>query len=652
MRIASGAVLRTFLLPFFCLTSLAAALGQYAVVASEVESWITPDFPSGDFNLNSSYLYLVNGQNLQRVFEGEGLQSKERKEVGLHKGDYPQYMYLAISIKDPVQEGNTLSIPLMIHDMRNPNMNSRLIEYGGRFLENIPDDILKNGDIVAKVRFEAIKTNTTTEFWKKTAEISVELGKTATSLLKTSLAGPFLALTEQIIPQIDKGLRSMEKVEDPVKITSEFYIKLLSKELSNLYAERVVSATLYRIHWDIDKVPRTRFFSTANPKKVDDLRALITNTTTPYFLVVNTKSEYNTDHSELVYNQSYIDKKSKDFRKIQNPEKKETEQQFLETLKRAVELKRQIELFQTSLNTKYIDWLAYSRIIDLYYDIRYTRNQEVSRLSGLQDAITRDKYVRLYANVVNDSDGWLSTELLSKGKEVVLYLINHPGTHIADKNDPRALYRQIELLDFFRDRVKQMEIQGKLPREIEALGTYDRAIKKLELLENALFELDFQPEDRLSLEAKKEWLYQRASNVYPLCTTCAKRVGERITAIENATFEQNQKKFRSYVTEYYDQLECFDEVMASLDQFIRVNTDSATVSPLVFESIRQDRTDLMGLSHAFVKIFAKDYNTVPPAELSGLIQQYQLNREKFLVIIQRLRGKVLPIEGLPCALRP
>lgn len=652
MPVVFGTFPRLMLAASIWLASSCLVFSQYAVVASEVETWVTPNFPSGDFNLNSSYLYLVNGQNLQRIFEGEGLQSKEKKEVGLHKGDYPQYMYLAVNIKDPVQEGNSLSIPLMIHDMRNPNQSSRLIEYGGRFLENIPDDVLKNGDIVAKVRFEAIKTNATTEFWKKTAEISVELGKTATSLLKTSLAGPFLALTEQIIPQIDKGLKSMEKVEDPVKITSEFYIKLLSKELSNLYAERVVSATLYRIHWDIDKVPRTKYFSIAKPEKVDDLKKLITNTTTPYFLVVNTKSEYNTDHSELVYNQSYIDKKLKDFRKIQNPEKKEIEQQFLETLKRALELKRQIDLFQTSLNTKYVDWLAYSRVIDLYYDIRNTKNQEVSRLAGIQDAITRDKYVRLYANVVNDADGWLTTELLGKGKEVVLYLINHPGTHIDDKNDPRALYRQIELLDFFRDRVKQMEIQGKLPREIEALGTYDRTIKKLETLENALFELDFQPEDRLSLEAKKEWLYQRASNVYPLCSTCAKRVGERITAIENATFEQNQKKFRSYATEYYDQLECFDEVMASLDQFIRVNTDSATVSTLVFDSVVQDKEDLRKLSLAFVKIFARDYNTMPAAELAALIQQYQLNREKFLVIVQRLRGIVRPLDSLPCALRP
>lgn len=642
---------RSTLLVFLLWTSIATLQAQYAVVASEVESWINPNLPSTDFNLNSSYLYLVNGQNLQRVFEGEGLQTREKKDVGLKKGDYPQYMYLAVSIKDPVQEGNALSIPLMIHDTRNPNTSSRLIEYGGRFLENIPDEVLKNGDIVAKVKFEAIKTNTTAEFWKKTAEISVELGKTATSLLKTSLAGPFLALTEQIIPQIDKGLRSMEQVEDPVKITSEFYIKLLAKELSALYEERVVSATLYRIHWDIEKAPKSKFFTNANPRKVDDLRKLITNSSNPYFLVVHTKSEYNTDHSELVYNQSYIDKKAKDFRKIQNEQKKEVEKEFLETLKLAVELKRQIDIFQTSLNTKYADWLAYSRVIDLYYEIRALKNDEVAKLSK-QDQITRDKYVRLYTNVVNDVELWFSTELLVKGKEVVQYLINRPGTYISDKADARTLYAEIELLDFFRDRVKQMEIQGKLPKEIESLGAYILAIKKLEILENALFELDFQPEDRLPLDAKKEWLLNRASKMYPLCMACARRVGERIAAIENATHEQNLKKFRNYSVEYYEQLECFDEVMGLLDQYIRNNTDSAGVVPLVFASIKQDREDLLKLSNSYVNIFSRDYNAIPPAELSNLIQSYQLNREKFIVIVQRLHGKVLPESGLPCAIRP
>lgn len=633
------------------LLSLSCLRGQYSIVATPVESWVTPQLPSSDFNLNNVYLYLLNGQAMQAVFEGEGLPPREKKEVGLRKGDYPQYMYLAVSIKDPRQENNALTVPLMINDMRNPNTSSRVMEYGGRFLENIPDDILKNGDIVAKVKFEAIKTNAGVEFWKKTSEISVELGKTATSLLKASVGGPLLALTEQIIPQIDKGLRSLEQAEDPQKMVSEFYIKLISKELSALYQERVVSATLYRMHWDIDSPPKSRYFVNAQPKQVDDMRRLVNNTAYPYFLVVNTKAEYNTDHSELVYNQSYIDRKAKDFRKIQNPEKREVERVFLEAIKQAVELRRQMDIFQNSLNTRYADWLAYSRAIDLYYAIWKLKNEEVAALSKL-DAVTRDKYVRLYSNVMNDVNLWFVGDLLTKARNITAYLIQNPGSFIQGREDARKLYDDITLLDFFRDRVKQTEIQGKLPKEIEGLEAFVLTMRKLEDLESALFALDFQPSENLGVEEKKEWLRNRIARTYPLCQACARLVGEKIAAIENATYEQNLRRFRQLSSDYYNQLECHDEVVQRLEHYIKAQSDSMTVSSLVLESLKKDREELLRLSNSYISVFSRDAATIPQSELAELIQRAQLNREKFLLIIQRIRGRVIPEGEIPCLLKP
>lgn len=636
----------------FLSLSLCGLKGQYSIVATPIETWVNPQLPSSDYNLNNAYLYLLNGQAMQSVFEGEGLPPREKKEVGLRKGDYPQYMYLAISIKDPVQENNSLTIPLMINDMRNPNTSTRVMEYGGRFLENIPDEILKNGDIVAKVKFEAIKTNTGAEFWKKTSEISVQLGKTATSLLNPALlAGPFVNLAQQIIPQIDKGLRSLEQVEDPQKMVSEFYIKLISKELSALYQERVVSATLYRMHWDIDAPPKSRYFANAQPKQVDDLRKMVTNTAYPYFLVVNTKAEYNTDHSELVYNQSYIDRKAKDFRKIQNPEKREAERAFLDAIKQAVELRRQIDAFQNSLNTRYADWLAYSRAIDLYYAIWKLKNQEAASLTKL-DATTRDKYLRLYSNVMNDINLWFSGDLLVKARNITTYLIQNPGSVIQGKGDARKLYEDISLLDFFRDRVKQTEIQGKLPKEIEGLEAFTLATRKLEDLESALFDLEFQPSETLKVEEKKEWLRNRVSRTYPLCQACARMVSEKIAAIENASYEQNLRRFRQLSSDYYNELECHDEVVQRLEYYIKVQTDSMTVSTLVLESLKKDREELLRLSNVYSSIFSRDAANIPQSELAELIQRAQLTREKFLLILQRLRGRVIPEEEVPCLLKP
>ena len=628
------------------LSSVQASFAQFSITATEVETWTTPVPVSSDYNLNSAYVFLLNPTALQAVFEGEGLNKGEKKDVGLKKGDYPQYMYLAVNIKDPVNEANTLTIPLMIHDVRNPAISQRLVEYGGRFLENIPDDNLKN-DIVAKVKFEAFKGNNSNEFWKKTAEISLNLGRTATSILKNPISGTFSALSDQIIPQVDKGIKSMGNLEDPQKIVSEFYIKLLNKELSGLYEEKVISAILYRIHWDVEKPVRSKFFTNAKPGRVDDLKRMINTTTAPFLLVVSTKAEYNTDHSQMAYNQQYIEKKAKDFRKIQNAEKREVEKSFLEILKLAVELNKQMDVFQNSLNTKYPDWLAYSKVIELYFHVNELRKEELGKLVK-QEPIIREKYTRLYGNVQNDVDLWFGTELMQKARSVAAYLLNNPGPYNYANRSPRHIYEDIEMLDYYRDRVKQIENQGKLPKEIQALETYELALRKLKEMETALFEADFSPDPRLDVESKKSWLLTRASQVYPTCQICGQRVGEKITAIENATYEQNIRQYKEISAGYYSKLECFENIMNGLNTFIKANKDSTTISPMMFASIKQDREDFIRTVNTYNEIAGKDHTTLSSKDLSALIQRFQINREKMLIIIQRLKGLSLANGGTSC----
>lgn len=628
------------------LFSVQASFAQFSITATEVETWTTPTPVSSDYNLNSAYVYLLNPTALQAVFEGEGLNKGEKKDVGLKKGDYPQYMYLAVNIKDPVNEANTLTIPLMIHDVRNPAISQRLVEYGGRFLENIPDDNLKN-DIVAKVKFEAFKGNNSNEFWKKTAEISLNLGRTATSILKNPITGTFSALSDQIIPQVDKGIKSMGNLEDPQKIVSEFYIKLLNKELSGLYEEKVISAILYRIHWDVEKPVRSKFFTNAKPSRVDDLKKMVNTTTAPFLLVVSTKAEYNTDHSQMAYNQQYIEKKAKDFRKIQNAEKREVEKSFLEILKLAVELNKQMDVFQNSLNTKYPDWLAYSKVIELYFHVNELRKQELGKLVK-QEPIIREKYTRLYGNVQNDVDLWFGTELMQKARSVAAYLLNNPGPYNYANRSPRHIYEDIEMLDYYRDRVKQIETQGKLPKEIQALETYDLTLRKLKEMETALFEADFSPDPRLDVESKKSWLLTRASQVYPTCQICGQRVGEKITAIENATYEQNIRQYKDISAGYYSKLECFENIMNGLNTYIKANKDSTTISPMMFASVKQDREDFIRTVNTYNEIAGKDHTTLSSKDLSALIQRYQINREKMLIIIQRLKGLSLANGGTSC----
>jgi hypothetical protein len=636
-----------FIISTLLLFTVHTGIWGQAITATPVEEWVTEDYPNSDFNLNSAYVYLINGHQLGNVFSGDGLNRSERKMLDIKKGDYPKYMYLAVSIQNPMKQGDDLTIPLMIHDVRDPSNASNVIEYGGRFLENIPDEVLKDGDIVAKVKFEAIKASGTSEFWQKATQISIDLGKTATSLVAAPLS--FLTMTNQVLPQVSKGLNTLEEVGSKGKMTSEFYIRLLNKEMSALFQERVVSATLYKIHWDVDKTRDTDYYSELKTAgQVDDLRRLITSRNNSYILVVQTKAEYNTDHSELAYNQQYIARKSKDYRRIRNLEKKEVEKEFLEVLKMALELKKQIETFNNSMATKYRDWQAFSKMIDLYYDVRLLKEEQVAELVNIQDPLIKDKYNRLYANVINDIDLWFTSELLTRARSIASYLADYRGYVGYSTLDARTLYEHIELLNFYRDRVRQTEIQGKIPKEIESLETYLITKKQLQMIESALFDKAFQVPRGVVASAKKHMLINMASNQYPLCELCGEKVQEKIAEIDNATYTENVNRYVRISADYYNNLSCYDNIYQKLDSFIRVNTDSLQVSPFMLTAMQKDKEELTGLFDTYGKIASQDYQALKPKELSDLLSEYDLTREKLVVLLQRLEGVIYDREDLPC----
>lgn len=70
---------------------------QNSIIASQVESWTVQSPVSSDYNLNSSYIFLLNPALLSTVFEGEGLNKGEKKDVGIKKGTI-----LSICISQPV----------------------------------------------------------------------------------------------------------------------------------------------------------------------------------------------------------------------------------------------------------------------------------------------------------------------------------------------------------------------------------------------------------------------------------------------------------------------------------------------------------------------------------------------------------------------
>lgn len=639
MKYAGLFILFSFSLSGFC---------QNSIIASQVESWTVQSPVSSDFNLNSSYVFLLNPSMLATVFEGEGLNKGEKKDVGIKKGDYPQYMYLAASIKDPVNPNNSLTIPLMIHDTRNPNISSRILEYGGRVLENISDDVLSKGDITAKIKFEAIKSNEARDFWQKTAEISADLGKTATSLLKVGLSGPFLALTNQIMPQVDKGLRSMEKLDDPQKMVSEFYIKLLSKDLGNLYDEKVVGATLYRIHWDIELPLKSKYFLNFPANKVDDFKNKVPKTTAPFILIVQTKSEFNTDYSDLTFTKPYLDKKIKEFKLIQNEVKKETESEFLEVFSSVLDLRRQIDLFQGSLQTKYTDWIAFARLIDSYRNIGLLKTKALTNLVS-KDAKLKEKYGKLYTNVQTEIDLWFNAEMLLKFREIGRFLIQNESDATSKNKSTILLYKDIELLEFYRDRLSQAEIQGRLPKEIESLPSFQKISELRNGLELNFFKQEFQFSNQLPFkELKNTWL-EKAKNQFPLCKSCPSLISELAQEHEKSTFVKLNQEFSTISKGLYQTLTCLDAAVNFLGQYIEKGRETQQVPELVIDNLAKDKDELTRLIQNYQLILSKEPQNMPIDELQNLMIDFNNRKNKTLLIWDRLKGGIIPANLVGCA---
>jgi len=639
MKYAGLFILFSFSVSGFC---------QNSIIASQVESWTVQSPVSSDFNLNSSYVFLLNPSMLATVFEGEGLNKGEKKDVGIKKGDYPQYMYLAASIKDPVNPNNSLTIPLMIHDTRNPNISSRILEYGGRVLENISDDVLNKGDITAKIKFEAIKSNEARDFWQKTAEISADLGKTATSLLKVGLSGPFLALTNQIMPQVDKGLRSMEKLDDPQKMVSEFYIKLLSKDLGNLYDEKVVGATLYRIHWDIELPLKSKYFLNFPANKVDDFKNKVPKTTAPFILIVQTKSEFNTDYSDLTFTKPYLDKKIKEFKLVQNEVKKETESEFLEVFSSVLDLRRQIDLFQGSLQTKYTDWIAFARLIDSYRNIGLLKTKALANLAS-KDAKLKEKYGKLYTNVQTEIDLWFNAEMLLKFREIGRFLIQNESDATSKNKSAILLYKDIELLEFYRDRLSQAEIQGRLPKEIESLPSFQKISELRSGLELNFFKQEFQFSNQFAVkELKNIWL-EKAKNQFPLCKSCPSLISELAHEHEKSTFVKLNQEFSTISKGLYQTLTCLDAAVNFLGQYIEKGRETQQVPELVIDNLAKDKDELTLLIQSYQLILSKELQNMPLDELQKLMIDFNNRKNKTLLIWDRLKGGIIPANLVGCA---
>jgi len=616
---------------FFLLSLSAVKVNAQFITSTMVESWSAIETPSEDFHLNSSYLFLINPHALKSTFEGQDLEPGEKRDIGIKKADLPRYMYLAVSIPNPIKENDHFTIPLMIQDMRNPNQASRVTGYGGRVLENIPDEALKAGDIIAKVKIETIRDNNSAEFWKKTAQISIDLGKTASSILANPITGSLFLLTQQIIPQVSKGISSLQESDQPDKVTNEFFIPLMDRDFLPGYFEKVVSASLYKIHWDGGSAAKTRFLKKDSFENVQEVKNRITSAKTPYILVVQTKSEFNPDHSSLQISPSYISKCKNDFSKIFNDSKKSQEREFISALEKALVFKEELQVFRKSLNTRFINWTAFARALDFYLQVVQFQNH------------FEGSYKKWYGQILGEVDGWFDDPLLAQGQSIVQLITSAKFDHL-------TAYEKIKILDFYRSRLDLIKIGDRLPEEIEAMNITSGVQIKILKLEQELFEKEFRVPEQIRGENHRiDWLKERKENIFPRCLYCTSAADAEISKIKFSIDRENQKKFRTLTALYYQQIICLEKFQNLLKDFIYQQQIQLSIPKIVLEGIQNDQKNLEIYMTEWKRLITRDPLELFGEELKQTLETIKENQLKMEAIGVKLRNTV-PDGDLSCFL--
>lgn len=597
--------------------------------ATEIDSWTTSSMPISDYNLTSAYVYLLNASQLTELYKGKNLSKEERKELGLKKKDYPKYLYASLKMPNPLNETSILHFPLMLYDVKEKGSQKSVTNYGGKYLDKIPDEIVKRKDLIAEAEVIALKANKSKEFWVDFAKISVELGKTAINLSTTS---GLSAITEQVMPLVNKGLSSLDEISKPENISSSFFVNLIPARLSSLYDEKVVSARLYQIHWLTETVSKSNVID-GSFTDVDELKNSVTNISNPYILIVNTKSEYNTSHTEIIFENSYYQKKEADWRRLRNPEKRKIENDFLQIFKNCLSLKEQVSVYNNSVNTLYQDWIAYARALDFYYQIKIDINKQLNLYKTNPFFISN--YGPSYTTVNNNIDIWMKEGLLKNGQDIVNLLMTSSSFQNTASPDLNVVYGLISQLNFYRNIVIKTENQGKLPAEIKNKKSYALTLSKIDELEKILFSQGFTFASNISDEEKKELLITYTRNKYPNCSYCKEKTSELIADIDDKTFEENKEEYETISNKYYAMIDCYSSLETELQNTL--NNPELELSDAVKSSLLLDFEKLKEYIGIYTKMTGQDIDKFTSDELSTLLVDYEFNSEKLEKLINRLK---------------
>lgn len=549
-------------------------LTQTTLKGSLIESWPKKDVRinySEDYNRISSYLYILNEDQLLEMFKGVSYSKVERKELGISKNDKPDILQMSIIVRHTsIAKNEPLTIPLFLMDFREKDNTSSFRKFDGKLFSDIASkDITSN--IMGEVKVNALISNSSKDFWRSVAIITADIGKSAASLALGNPLGA-IELKNKLSEHLDKGLTSLNNLSDGEKnVEHSFFIDLVDLQSDNKFDEIVTSARLYHIHWIKQDVLDTIFLNSISDKPTpnsfyDSVKKYKTH---PLVLVIETRTKTKIQDIGPTFTQEYYNKIKDEYERYPRKEW-EMFRNYSQNFNTAFQAANYIKSFETTANSTSIDWNSLINAIEYSYRFRISYNLEVDKYSSSNyDKDFKDRF-----SLINDRYDGVDRALIDlyrkENRNLNLEFADNIILSLLNPSEGKTLedtYLKIEHLSKYDLLATNLGKPGLISN-----SSYSKCKSIREGLELTLYNkvAGSPPSER---EAKVRF-YQNIIDKYPNCYSCVISASNSIQSIKGENLVALKGTFKTLTDEEYKNFNECRKLIEGQIPVIKTNTSS------------------------------------------------------------------------------
>ena len=611
------------------------SIGQSPIEAKPIDNWslasqnITID---PIYDRVSSYVFILNKTQWLELFKGKEFDRKKRKEIGIKRGEEPDYLNVSIRFKHPELKGNIndngedigIKVPLFTYDNREniDAINFKSFE-NDMFLNDVKSNsVLK--DVMGLVEVEAISSNDSEKFWLEVAKISADFGKSAISLA----TGDPTALGEiksKLSNHLDIGLQSLDGLtSNPQKRNYSTWIKLLSRNVDNEFSEIVSGIRLYEINWSNLEFKNYNGLSTEygfpqnefNKPTVQKVKDLIdsSNLNVPLILVIEVKSKTKIDKRNPKLTKDYDDWASKEYREYSQQKQFSLIQEYYENYQLAFQSANAVELFLKNQGKDNEKTYLYEAINNAYKYKKRSSKHNQKNLSQISD-----NDLKPIIEIIEKRYNSINNLLNSKFAQSENYDLRESSNILSSLTEDLDANSSEENKILFIKRMNEYEGIIDLSNSSEALlsESFNYSIKKRNELENEIYQSIL---NKTANDQQDRAFFQQIIKDYNYCKICQTSATKKINDIDLITLEDAKTNFNKKSNRYFENFNSERNLLTS--QFSKLDKWIISLDEVSQTKYKPYYNRMVNAIPVWVNLMKKDKNEIDKQQDIAIINEW------------------------------